>query len=248
MSIQTVKKIAATLALSAMILPMASVAETYKSASFGFAGKEVVDLVDVSSLKVEGESAVLYCKADINTQGQATSASCFDKQGNTELESQANSALTKLAFTPAEVDGTAVPVRMVFRISFAKTADEVSASMIPNLGSMQARYGRDYVAPQERLDVSDWYQKYNENSWVNGAEFLSEGPLSRVAATVSEDGKPSMVRTLDTERAFKRDANVVKAALKRSRFIPGFVDGKPVPMGYLAVVNYNNSDEMVGSR
>ena len=156
--------------------------------------------------------------------------SLFDKQGNMDIEKQAGDAMSKLAFTAAEIDGKAVPVRMVYRVFFNGTADRVTATIIPNSGSMQARYGRDYVTPQERLDVSDWYARYNKNSFVNGGEFLDEGPLSSVAATVDEKGNPSSVRTLDVERAFKCDADIVKTALRRSRFIPGFVDGKPVSM------------------
>lgn len=79
-------------------------------------------------------------------------------------------------------------------------------------------------------------------------EFLKKGPLACVAATVQEDGRPTMVRTVDVERAYKRDANVVETALKRSRFIPGFVGDKPVPMGYIAVVNCDSEQSAVSSR
>ena len=130
----------------------------------------------------------------------------------------------------------------------SKVTRKVSVVLIPNLGSMQEQYGRDYIAPQERLDVSDWYQRYSEQSWVRGDAFLGDGALSRVAATVSEKGETSMVRTLDADRAYKRDVNLVKNAVKRSSFIPGFVDGRPVPMGYLAVVNYEQNGEAVSSR
>ena len=238
-----VKKIVSTLGFAVMALPMVVSAQSYKSASFGFTGSELASQVEVS------QAAVLYCKADVLVSGEAEAVKCFDKTANAALEADTERSVKKLAFNVAEVDGKAVPVRMNFRVVYSVTENGADAVLIPNLGTMQDRYGRDYVAPQERLDVSDWYARYNKNSWVNGDEFIDEGPMSRIAATVRADGKPTLVRTLDAERAYKRDASIVKSALKASRFIPGFVDEKAVPMGYIAVVNYGEQgNKAVSSR
>lgn len=226
-----------------LLSPVAAIAaDQYKPAMFDFSEEQLIEkLSDTSELT----SSILYCQSEISIDGVANSTRCYDQEGNVDLVSQTEQAIAELTFSSAIADGEKVPVRMSYRVGLQSSDEGVVAALIPNLGSMQPRYGRDYVAPQERLDRSDWYERYNKNSWVNGEAFLGDGTLSRVAATVNVKGKPDIVRTLDTERAFKRDAKIVKNALKKSRFIPGFVDGKPVPMGYMAVVNYR--DDQGGS-
>lgn len=224
--------------------------DRYSPAMFNFSGEDLaVQLASIEGDRdLSGGSAVLYCQSDLDALGGIQRTSCFDKDQNDGLVSSAEAVLSKLSFTQAKVNDKAVPVRVSYRIGVNQAKDGYQVVLIPNLGSMQDRYGRDYVAPQERLDVSDWYGRYNKASWVNGQSFLGHGTMSRVAATVNEKGKTELVRTMDDQRAYKRDANIVKNAVKKSRFIPGFVDGRPVPMGYLAVVNYGDSGEAVSSR
>ena len=246
-------KSCAPLALLTCLTPLASVAnaeENYRSAMFDFSGDELTAKVAATtSLQKQNQTLVLYCQSNIDVAGKASHSRCYDKAGNIEVVKQTESAVDGMAFTAAQVNGKEVPVRMSYRVAYHSADNEVKAMLIPNLGSMHERYGRDYIAPQERLDVSNWYDEYNKNSWVNGEAFLGKGDMSRVAATVDEQGKTDVVRTLDTGRAYKRDANLVKNAVKKSRFIPGFVNGKPVPMGYLAVVNYQtDSGSAVTSR
>jgi len=249
MKIKLQKIISAALAFI-VVVPVAFAGETYKSAMFDFSGDQLAaQLGDSKSVITEGASAVLYCQSQIDVSGVARHTSCYDKLSNNNLVDLTEQAMLELPFQSAQVDGEKVPVRMSYRVGISHDAGAMVVVLIPNLGTMQDRYGRDYIAPQERLDVSDWYERYNKSSWVNGEVFLGEGPLSRVAATVDEKGKTAVVRTMGTERAYKRDANIVKNALKKSRFIPGFVDGRPVPMGYLAVVNYGDEQgEAVSSR
>lgn len=235
----------------ALIFSVPAFADTvYKSAMFNFSEQQLIDTLQESQdLNIGSSGSVLYCQSDIDPQGVAKVTRCYDKQNSDSLVSATEQAMAELAFTPASVDDKTVPVRMSYRVGLNEIDGKIHAALIPNLGSMHERYGRDYVAPQERLDVSDWYDRYNRNSWVNGEAFLGHGPLSRVAATVDQNGKTDVVRELDNQRAYRRDTKIVKNALKKSRFIPGFVDGRPVPMGYLAVINYGGeSGEAVSSR
>lgn len=245
MKIISNKKWLTVLSAAALLLPLSATAETYKPAYFDFTAEQLVAKIDAASIT---KAATLYCQAEVDVNGAPDRVKCYDKASNTDLVMQAQQALIALTFTAAEVDSQKVPVRMNFRVALNVSNHGPVAALIPNLGSMQAQYGRDYIAPQERLDVSDWYQRYSDNSSVNGGVFLDDAPLSRVAATIEEDGRPTIVRTMDADRAYKRDATVVQSALKRSRFIPGFIDDKPVPMGYLAVVNYGGTGQAVSSR
>lgn len=220
-------------------------AEDFRSADFAFDSEALLSKVETKSLV--DKSAVLYCRADISIAGKAERVSCYSNAQARDLVSQSEAALASLPFDAAEVEGTKVPVRMSFRVAYAKVAEEMRANLIPNIGTMQAKYGRNYVAPQERLDLADWYERYSENSGVVGKEFLGDGAMSRVSATVTESGKPSMLKTLDAEKAYARDANVVKVSLKHARFIPGTLNGKVVPMQYMVAVHYQDSAEAVAN-
>lgn len=245
-----VKKVLAPVALSACLAPVAMAETVYKSATFNFSGDALVSKMQaLTSLKKQDQTHVLYCQSEVSEHGEAANTKCYDKAGKLDVVSEAQSILNGLSFSPAQVDGQNIPVRMSYRVAFHGAKGKVDALLIPNLGTMYERYGRDYVAPQERLDVSNWYDEYSKNSWVSGEKFLGDGDMSRVAATVDADGKADVVRAVEAKRAYKRDANLVKNAVKKSRFIPGFVNGKPVPMGYLAVVNYQtDSGSAVTSR
>lgn len=224
------------------LLPFSSMANSsYKPASFNFNADQLSDMVNAENLSLNAKqsSLTVYCQVDVDTEGKASQAHCFEKGGFEGLEIQTQNALNALSFEPAEVDGKTVPVRVVLRAVYSESEDNsLKVILLPNLGTMQGRYGYDYVAPQERLDTVSWYDRYGDNSWIDGKRFFKQGPISRVAATVKENGKPTFVRTLEADGRYQRDANVVKSALKRSKFIPGFVDDKAVPMVYLAILNY----------
>ena len=212
----------------------------FKSADFAFTGDQLLSAVDSKSVSADGD--VLYCRADISIQGAAERTHCYGKTSAVELVVEAEQALKAMAFSPAEVEGEKVPVRMSFRVAFTPVDDITVVSLIPNLGTMQAQFGRNYVEPQERLDVSDWYERYSDNSWVGGKKFLGEGDMSRVATTIDQSGKPSRMHTVAAKRAHERDADIVKNTLKFSRFIPGTVNGRVVPMDYMVAVHYEDNN------
>lgn len=240
-----VKYLNTVLTMSALVTaPLLSAATAdFKSANFAFSGQDLVAKIPAAS--VPQKSDVLYCRADINVDGRAERANCFTKSGTQSLVVDVEQALQTLPFSVAKVEGKRVPVRMSFRVALTPTAESLAALLIPNLGTMQAQYGRNYIAPQERLDVADWYQRYSESSYVGGQEFLGEGDMSRVAATVNVDGRPALLKTLDAKRAHVRDAEIVKRTLRDARFIPGTLDGKVVPMQYVAAVHYDRGSQSV---
>ena len=244
------KKTFTTVALTIGMIPLTGMAaKSYKPAFFDFEAKDLAAMVKVDQSQIDLSSPhVVYCQSDVDTDGEALNVSCYDDH-MADVEGKTEKAVEALAFTPAKVDGETVPVRIRFRVVYFESDGKVGADVIPNLGTMQARYGRDYIAPQERLDVTDWYQRYSEYSLVNGSNFFGEGDQSRIAATVNKDGKAGVVRSVSTDRAFQRDAKIVKNSVQRSRFIPGFVNDRAVSMNYIAVVNYEDQgNEAVSSR
>lgn len=236
------------LAMSALLsFSLVAVAELpFRSAEFAFSGEQLLSKISQSNLS--GRSEVLYCRADVSQSGAAEKVSCYSDSATTELTAETQMALEALAFSPASVDGETVPVRMSFRIAYSPLSSGVKAVLIPNLGTMQSQYGRNYIAPQERLDISDWYVSYSDASWIGGEAFLGDGDVARVAATVKANGRPAMIKTIDAKRAHTRDAEVVMRTLRSARFIPGTLNGKVVPMQYMVAVHYERSEQAVVKR
>jgi len=238
---KTIQKLTIASLLASISLVASAAELPFKSADFGFEGETLLSSVSKDSLSKSGD--VLYCRADISVEGQAERANCFAKSSSIQLVVDSEQALQRLAFSPASVEGKNIPVRMSFRVAYTPVGDATVVSLIPNLGTMQAQFGRDYVAPQERLDVSDWFERYSDNSWVGGQEFLGKGDMARVSAIIDQNGKPSRLQTVAAKRAHERDADVVKNTIKHSRFIPGTANGRVVPMQYMVAVHYEDRNE-----
>jgi len=233
-------KYISSLIVATLLAAPAFSADTFKPANFAFTGDQLSTLIAKPYIFTSATPLpVMYCQSDINAQGKAQNSSCHDTHNNYHVEVLTEAAIEKLNFTPAQVNSQNVSVRMHYRVVFTGEFDNVIVTAIPNLGSMQARLGVNYFAPQERLDIADWQETYSQQSVSYGTPFLADAGLSRFAAMVNKQGKPISVRSLDIEKGKKGDAKLVKNTLKDSRFIPAFANGKPHTAGYLAVVNYD---------
>ncbi|BFM22145.1 hypothetical protein R50076_31940 [Gilvimarinus japonicus] len=237
-------KVLGSLAILAVVLPFSSSASSmYQPAQFGDAVDQVSQKVVIpEQMRQEQRTISVYCQADIAATGVTSNVSCFDKAAYDDLQGQTQRAIEGLSFAPAQVDGTAVPVRMGFRVVYSRNDSQPNVVMLPNLGTLQREYGVSYVAPQERLDQADWYSAYAADGNANGKPFFNEGQLARVVGEVNADGEVSSVKTVEARGRTRRDAKVVEGALKNSRFIPGFVGDDAVNMHYIAVLNYPEND------
>ncbi len=214
-------------------------AQTYQPATFGDTLDHIEQTVAMPALTEDFPVASVYCQADVAIGGTTSNVSCYEKDGFDRLREQTAAALNNRAFIPARVDGREVPVRMHFRVVFADLDGQPPVLLLPNLGTMQSEFGHSYSAPQERLDQPQWYETYRANDWSTGDLFFSsEGTLTRVLALVNEQGETITVRRIEAHGRYKRDAVVIEKALRESRFIPGFANGKPERMKYVAVLNY----------
>lgn len=236
-------KVLGSLAILAVVLPFSSSASSmYQPAKFGDVVDQVSQKVVIpEAMSTDNRTIAVYCQADIATTGVANNVSCFDKAAYDDLQGQTQRALEGLSFTPAMVDGEAVPVRMAFRVVYSRNDAQPNVVMLPNLGTLQREYGVDYVAPQERLDQGDWYSAYNADGKAQGKPFFDDARLARVVADVNADGDVKSVRTVEASGRARRDAKAIETALKQSHFIPGFVGDKAVDMHSIAVINYPES-------
>lgn len=214
-------------------------ATQYQPAQFGDALQHLQQSVTPPQLTADLPVVGVYCQADVDSGGVTSDVRCYEKEGFEELRRQTEQVMTGRDFIPATVDGSAVPVRMHFRVVYSKLEGQEPILLLPNLGNMQKRFGAGYVAPQERLDASQWYAQYQSESAGDGRLFFaSEGPLTRVIARVDQEGKVRGVRRIEAHGRHKQDAEIIERVLHDSRFIPGMANGKPQVTQYVAVLNY----------
>jgi hypothetical protein len=221
------------------LLSLSAFATAYSPANFGNATETLKKSVTLPSSFGEGVKTVaVYCQADVMTTGNINQVTCYENSPLVSMQSITESALQSATFTPATIDGKNVPVRMQFRVVYSLNNAQAPITLLPNLGTLQAQYGTDYVAPQERLDQSSWYVQYTTQNCGTGKPFFADAKLTRVMATIEVNGGVESVSTIEAALRKKDDASNIEAALKKSQFIPGFVANKPTAMHYIAVVNY----------
>jgi hypothetical protein len=234
------KKYIHSLVVLAAVAPFASYASAYTPATFGNAEAILSQNVNLPSSFGEGVKTVaVYCQADVMTTGNINSVDCYENSPLVSMQAITESAIKSATFLPAAIDGKAVPVRMQFRVVYSIGGTQAPIVLLPNLGTLQAKYGAHYSAPQERLDTSDWYANYSTKEHGDGKLFFAEGKMTRVMATIEADGKVETVSTIEAALRKQADAENIANALKKSQFIPGFVENKPTAMHYIAAVNYS---------
>ena len=228
-----------SLVILAAIAPIASYAAAYTPAKFGNAEETLSKQITLPASFGEGVKTVaVYCQADVMTTGNINAVTCYENSPLVSMQKVTESALKSATFTPATIDGKTVPVRMQMRVVYSLGGTQAPIVLLPNLGTLQAQHGTHYYAPQERLDTSDWYANYSTKEHGDGKLFFAEGKMTRVMANIEADGKVETVSTIEAALRKQADAASIESSLKKSKFIPGFVQDKPTAMHYIAVVNY----------
>lgn len=239
MTNKILKNLIRSLAILATAAPFASYATAYTPAKFGNAVDTLSKQITLPASFGEGVKTVsVYCQADVMTSGNINAVTCYENSPLVSMQKNTESALKSATFEPATIDGKAVPVRMQLRVVYSLGGTQAPIVLLPNLGTLQAQHGTYYYAPQERLDTGDWYAHYTTKERGDGKLFFAEGKTTRVMANIEADGKVETVSTLEAALRKQADATNIENALKKSRFIPGFVENKPTAMHYIAVVNY----------
>lgn len=227
------------IALIAALLPVTGYATAWSPATFGDAGEVLKKQIALPASFGEGVKTVsVYCQADVMTSGNVNQVTCYENNPLVSMRAVTESALQSATFLPASIDGKTVSVRMQFRVVYSLNNTQAPITLLPNLGTLQAQYGADYVAPQERLDQGSWYVQYSNQNRDSGKPFFADAKITRVMAKVEVNGGVESVNTLEAALRKKDDAANIESALKKSQFIPGFVANKPTAMHYIAVVNY----------
>jgi hypothetical protein len=239
MTNKSLKNLIRSMAILAAAAPFASYASAYTPAKFGNATETLSKQITLPASFGEGVKTVsVYCQADVMTTGNINNVTCYENSPLVSMQKVTESALKSATFSPATIEDKAVPVRMQLRVVYSLGGTQAPIVLLPNLGTLQAQYGAHYYAPQERLDTSDWYENYSTKERGNGKNFFAEGKMTRVMANIETSGNVETVSTIEAALRKKADAENIESSLKKSKFIPGFVQDKPTAMHYIAVVNY----------
>lgn len=218
---------------------LATFATEYSPAKFGDTEATLTKQITLPASFGEGVKTVsVYCQADVLTTGDLNNVTCYENSPQVSMQVSTETALKSATFTPASIDGQKVPVRMQFRVVYSLTGTQAPIVLLPNLGTLQAQYGVNYYAPQERLDKGDWYVQYSSKARGDAKPFFADSKVTRIMANVEASGAVESVNTIEAAARKKADADTIEGALKKTRFIPGFVDNKATSMHYIAVVNY----------
>jgi hypothetical protein len=236
---KNIKALIFSLALMTGLAPLTTIASTYTPATFGNSIETLARQITLpASLGEKTKTVAVYCQADVLTSGNINAVTCYENNPTVSMQKITESALRSARFEPAKIDGAAVPVRMQLRVIYSVSGTQAPIVLLPNLGTLQEKYGADYYAPQERLDTGDWYAHYAANERADGKLFFAKGKTTRVMADVQVNGTVETVSTLETALRKQGDVNTIESALRKSRFIPGFVANEPKAMQYVAVVSY----------
>jgi hypothetical protein len=229
----------------------------FQPAMFGTGTDAIGSHLQCPSERGAETPVVVFCQTRVKASGKPRRSYCFAYDSDLlAYQSLTNRALDRSTFVPASVDGKSVEVLSSFRVAFSWKGDTCTFAAIPNWGFDDAAFGSKYSAPQEIVTKpGTWRERTNlsyrpatvRRSCVRGASQprlyfmgnLRTGLVFSVSVLVSAEGEPSDARV---ERDFCADKlEIAKSLLtiQQSKFIPAFVDGKPMSMRYFDVLFLN---------
>ena len=181
----------------------------------------------------------VFCGADLNDKGSVQKGNhrCFSNDfGDREYSDAADEALSVSEFLPALVDGSTTRVWFAFTVIFIYDDEGCSVSAIPNLGYQGDELGIGNYAPQEILDDFSWRAATSRQGRgidsVTRVYHMNDGIMFFVSAEISESGVASDPKIDRNSFARKRELRAAVQGFVKSRFIPGFYQGKPKRMRY----------------
>jgi hypothetical protein len=168
----------------------------------------------------------VYCEAQVNTAGRPNSFYCY-ALGNSApgpLVRAVERAGALARFAPATRNGVPADVYMLLMVRvYVPMEGEPLVLAVPNNGIEEERYGPFYTAPQ-RFNSFYWGRHVTE---VSGDRHTVVWQRLKIDehGKVTEWGVTGLVGS-------QADRRIIEEQLKSMEFMPGFVNGKPVPMSY----------------
>ena len=170
-------------------------------------------------------SFYINCAARLSSTGELQSYFCLDYRGgsDTKFRKSIDEFMEVVEFTPAMVDGAAVPVEIYFRVFFGRRGDQYAAGVFPNWGDDADAYGLDYEAPQ----------RYNSREHIGSCD--PTAGITRVR--IKPDGKPTgdvdLMMSYGEVKSYSLCENHYVDGVTNGSYIPALHQGKPVEATYV---------------
>jgi len=166
----------------------------------------------------------VHCEVRVSSVGFPANVNCYalDSRVSPKLVEAVSRAAVRSRFVPATRDGRGVQIFMVLMVRVQVTDGEPLVLVLPNNGIEHARYGLFYIAPQ----------RFNAFTWSTFSGSARE-VLVWQELWIDEHGKVTDSRLTNASGASVNVLRGVRESMQSMRFMPGFFEGKPVPMHYI---------------
>jgi hypothetical protein len=167
----------------------------------------------------------VHCEVRVMSNGAPFDVICYalDPAVPRKLVDAVRRAGQRAKFFPAMRNGKPAQVYMVLMVRTVIARGEPLVLVVPNNGVERDRYGLLYIAPQ----------RFNEFVWnsrsVNGTP---ERTLIWQELWIDEHGTVTDSKVTNATGAPNTDVKAVRRSVENMQFMPGFFEGKPVPMRY----------------
>ena len=167
----------------------------------------------------------VHCEVRVLSSGIPFDVTCYalDSAVPQKLVDAIRRAAQRAKFIPARRDGKPAQVYMVIMVRTVIGRGEPLVLVLPNNGVEHKRLGLFYIAPQ----------RFNEFSWGFAYEGSPPGTLIWQELWIDEHGKVTKSQTTNASGARVKDVEAVRRSVANMQFMPGFFEGKPVPMRYV---------------
>lgn len=168
---------------------------------------------------------VVHCEALIRRNGHVDLFLCYmTDRPNRALVNAVVGAGRRAKFVPATRDGKSAAVYMVVMVRIDVTDQGPLVLAVPNNGVESERYGLLYSAPQ----------RFNEFTWNPGQEpFRTGDVLLWQKMRIDEHGKVLEYQVTNPSGVSQYFVTRIERQIERMDFMPGYFEGKPVPMLYV---------------
>lgn len=173
---------------------------------------------------LEAGRYVVQCEAEVHRKGRTRRVICYSAEaGQQALVKAVSKAGRQARFVPATRNGKAVDVYMLVMVKIDTTGREPLILAVPNNGVEAQRYGLLYSAPQ----------RFNEFTWQTNFLAMDEGRvLLWQNLHIDEYGKVVEYTVTNPSGAPAFFVGRIEKQIERMQFMPGYFEGKPVPMFY----------------
>lgn len=209
----------------------------------------------LTDLRIEQEdlgsndSLAVRCQAFVETNGDLTDYLCTTDDGirDRSIIARVTEQLATETFSPARVDGQEVRVLMNFAVLITCATNDCTSATVPNHGYQIGSFGLDYVAPQPVISGEHWYEgfedrgpRYRSPALVRPTSAGSPTGWFTMAVDVDSEGIASdscvyalaRVNRDDMRQHNRRRLESILDDLVKTQYVPGFHDGRPVPMRF----------------